>query len=688
LLLAITLPIIAVIAAGLWLWQRSNEVRRARAQVPAIATLLDAGKIEEAFQQAQLVRKQVPDDPMLGSLTPLFSMNLSVNSTPEGAQVLARPYEDVDGPWTQLGVTPIANATLPRVPHRLKLTRQGHRDVDLAIPALGGVSSGSPSIRDQLEIQVALKTPEELPADMVFVSGGNTPAGVLASAHVPAFLIDRHEVTNSQYKEFVDAGGYQSAVYWQGMEFRNASKVLTLAEALRLFVDSTGRPGPATWELGTYRKGEAEHPVSGVSWYEAAAYARYRGKSLPTAFHWYRAALPDNEILGSLASSIAPLSNYGSTAAADVGKYAGLGPFGTFDMFGNVREWVANTGPGEGWVMGGGWDDVVYSYFQVMPTPLVDRSAHNGLRLMRELDADAPAALRATLSGVGDPRDHTRNKPVSDEVFEGYKAQFAYQPGPLDASQPVTLQTTEDWIKQKVTINTGYNDERMDVVLFVPKNARPPLQPVVFFSGFQMFIFPGKIDGIEPGFVGYPLDYIVKSGRVLVQPVFKGSFERFRAPPNFADAVGTTQKFIEWRWDLGRTLDYLQSRADMDAEHIGYVGTSFGGSYAMPLLAVESRFKAAVLISGGYPPRPAPAQVDAKNYVPRIRIPVLMINGRYDATSLLQAHKIPFFQQLGTAPADKKSVVLEFGHASPPRAETLNETLAWYDKYLGPVNRR
>jgi predicted esterase len=687
LLLATALPIIAVIAGGLWLFLRTNEVRRARAEVPRIAALVDAGKINEAFQRSQRVRKRVPDDPMLESLTPLFSMKLSVKSTPEGAQVLARPYDEPDGPWQQLGVTPLPDVTLSRVPHRLKLTRQGYRDVELAIPLLGSVASGSPSIHDQQKLEVTLKTPEELPAEMVFVSGGNTPTGVLAPGKVPAFLIDRHEVTNSQYKEFVDAGGYGRVVYWQGMEFRNGSKVLTLEEARRLFVDSTGRPGPATWELGTFRKGEAEHPVSGLSWYEAVAYARYRGKSLPTAFHWYRAALPDNEILGSLASYIAPLSNYGSTASADVGKYAGLGPFGTYDMFGNVREWVANTGPGEGWVMGGGWDDVVYSYFQVIPVPLMDRSAHNGLRLMRELDADAPAVLRAALVGLGDSRDHTRNKPVSDEVFESYQSQFAYKPGPLDASQPVTMQTTEDWIKQKVTINTGYNDERMDVVLFVPKNVRPPLQPVVFFSGYQMFIFPGTIDSIEPGFAGYPLDYIVKSGRVLVQPVFKGSFERFRAPPNFADAVGTTQKFIEWRWDLGRTLDYLQSRADFDAQHIGYVGTSFGGSYAMPLLAVEPRFKAAVFISGGYPPQRAPALVDSKDYVPRIHIPVLMINGRYDATGPLQTHKIPFFEQLGTASADKKFVVLEFGHGSPPRAETLKETLAWYDKYLGLVNR-
>ena len=50
------------------------------------------------------------------------------------------------------------------------------------------------------------------------------------------------------------------------------------------FVDATGRPGPSTWEAGDYPEGEDDFPVAGVSWYEAAAYAEYVGKVLPTIF--------------------------------------------------------------------------------------------------------------------------------------------------------------------------------------------------------------------------------------------------------------------------------------------------------------------------------------------------------------------------------------------------------------------
>ena len=55
---------------------------------------------------------------------------------------------------------------------------------------------------------------------------------------------------------------------------------------MQVFTDRTGRRGPATWEGGTFPPGRAEYPVTGVSWYEAAAFAEFVGKSLPTVYQW------------------------------------------------------------------------------------------------------------------------------------------------------------------------------------------------------------------------------------------------------------------------------------------------------------------------------------------------------------------------------------------------------------------
>jgi len=103
------------------------------------------------------------------------------------------------------------------------------------------------------------------------------------------FLIDRYEVTNEEYQKFVDAGGYREQKYWK-QPFVREGRTLPWEESIALFRDSTGRPGPATWEVGAFPKGQEKHPVAGVSWFEAAAYAEFAGKSLPTAYHWTLAA--------------------------------------------------------------------------------------------------------------------------------------------------------------------------------------------------------------------------------------------------------------------------------------------------------------------------------------------------------------------------------------------------------------
>ena len=84
------------------------------------------------------------------------------------------------------------------------------------------------------------------------------------------FWIDRLEVTNREFKSFVDAGGYREPRYWK-RRFERGGRMLPWSEAMHEFADRTGRPGPAGWELGTYPEGKDNEPVEGVSWYEADA---------------------------------------------------------------------------------------------------------------------------------------------------------------------------------------------------------------------------------------------------------------------------------------------------------------------------------------------------------------------------------------------------------------------------------
>jgi formylglycine-generating enzyme required for sulfatase activity/dienelactone hydrolase len=680
---AFTVLAVAGVSAAGWLWQRSAIASRARTElIPAIAELVDAGDYATAFARAQELPAHVRDDSLLTSLKPQFTIPYSVTSSPPDAEIFIRGYEAADEAWQSLGRTPLAAVDVPRRVLRWRIEKPGFETVERVTRATEDAVGGN-------AFEVALAAVGTQPADMVVVPNGNAEANVnrtpLPTVEVPAFLIDRTETTNRAFKEFITAGGYERRGYWEGLEFLDeAGRSLSWEQALARFVDSTGRPGPLTWELGDYPRGEDDFPVTGISWYEAMAYARYRDKQLPTIFHWTRAALPRVEIGASLAASILPLSNFGGAGPTAVGARESVGPYGTHDMFGNAREWLGSTGATGGWALGGSWEDPEYSYLTAVRASLVERSPLNGLRLMRAMSVDAGAARLYEPIDLQQPHRDATALPVADDVFAAFLDRFAYRPGATNPTEPVTMTTTEDWIKQRVTIEAGYSGERLDVVLFIPRRFRPPFQPIVLFSGIQDVLLPQSTETMQPGFAVMPLDYVVKSGRVLVYPSYQGTYARFRAPWNPADQVRSEREWVERRWDLGRTLDYLETRPDIDATRVGFIGVSFGGSIALPIVATEPRIRTALLLSGGMPTQqeaPTPF-VDPLNYAPRMHVPVLMVNGRYDYIFPLEAQRL-LFDNLGTPAADKRHALFDYGHGSPPRAEILRETLGWLDKYLG-----
>ncbi len=80
-------------------------------------------------------------------------------------------------------------------------------------------------------------------------------------------------------------------------------------------------------------------------------------------------------------------------------------------------------------------------------------------------------------------------------------------------------------------------------------------------------------------------------------------------------------------------------------------------------------------------------EVHLLNFAPRVNVPVLMLNGRYDDFFQLESSQLPLFRLLGTPDKDKKHVIYEAGHGDLPHKEEIREILDWLDKYLGPVRR-
>jgi cephalosporin-C deacetylase-like acetyl esterase len=176
---------------------------------------------------------------------------------------------------------------------------------------------------------------------------------------------------------------------------------------------------------------------------------------------------------------------------------------------------------------------------------------------------------------------------------------------------------------------------------------------------------------------------IVRSGRAFLYPIYKGTYER-----RISDGAGPMSErelMIAFSRDLGRALDYLATRPDLDAARVAYFGVSSGGDVGVILTALEPRLKASVLQGTGLWHEPTP-ELDLVNYAPRVRVPTLMLSGRYDFARPLETTQRPLFALLGPPAEHKHHAVLEAGHVLPSEA-VAREILPWLDRYLGPVKR-
>ncbi len=286
----------------------SNRRWARRTAIPEVERLLQQASFVDAFLLARRAERYIPEEPTLQALLQSASFPVGLTTDPPGARVYYKGYSALEGDWEYAGVTPL-DERLPAWYLRMKVELEGYRTFEGAFFALG---------------QVDLKlVPDDLSNEgMVLVPAGSYVASG-ASIPVEEFWFDQYEVTNQEFKAFVDAGGYEDPTRWR-VPFMRENRELPWEAAVAGFRDLTGRPGPATWELGSYPDGQSDYPVRGVSWYEAAAYCEYTGKSLPTLYHWYQAAGSD------LWDDIVHLSNYSGQGPAPVGSYAGVGPFGAY----------------------------------------------------------------------------------------------------------------------------------------------------------------------------------------------------------------------------------------------------------------------------------------------------------------------------------------------------------------------
>jgi|WetSurSiteA1Bulk_404760.scaffolds.fasta_scaffold01331_3 eukaryotic-like serine/threonine-protein kinase len=648
--------IIVILGALIFLLNRHSKAKWAKKEALAeIEQFINKADIVTAFSLVQKAEKYISKEPEFKELSSLVLSRLTILTDPPGADIYIREYSDINGKWKKLGRTPIRNAKIPGSKiwwtsslYLARIEKLGYENI------LAVTSTTEDTLYRKLFKQGTI------PPDMVYVEGQN------------GFFIDRYEVTNKQFKEFVVNGGYSNPDYWKN-EFIKDGKTITKDEATALFVDKTGRPGPATWEAGDFLDGQDKYPVSGISWYEAAAYAEYAGKFLPTADHWGNAA----RWFYMIDSKIVPVSNFNNKGPEPVGKNQGVNGFGAYDMAGNVREWCWNETSVGHIIRGGAWNDASYLYSYLSQLPSFDRSDKNGFRCVQYIDKGKIPESSFQRIEYSEGTDFTKVKPVENNIFTIYKNQFLYDKTALDSKIEQTENSYEDWTIEKITFNSAYGKERVIGYLFLPKNSSPPFQTLIFFPGMNATWEPSLIEGTGTKWL---IDYLLKSGRAVMCPIYKGTFDRIDEQYTVnLEGRQTYEWIIKWTKDFSRSIDYLETRSDIDSSRIGYYGFSLGGLMGGIIPAVEDRLKVNILIVGGLR-----GDGEMVSYVSRIKIPTLMLNGKYDYTFPFDNDVKPFYEFLGTPEKDKRLITYETDHYVP-KNDMIKEVLNWCDNYLGPV---
>ena len=442
----------------------------------------------------------IPEDPVLQELMARASTTVRLSSTPPGAQVFYRDYVDESAAWQSLGPTPIEEAIVPAAFVILwKVDKEGYETLE---------TGSSPRMGD---LAFELVPSGESPPDMLQVPAGRYRFRNEEPVEVPAFWLDKYEVTNRQFKEFVDAGGYEEPGFWKH-EFESGDVALTWEEAMDRFLDSTGRPGPASWSLGTFPEGRDDFPVGGVSWFEAAAYAEFAGKSLPTAYHW-RSAAPWTPFGDMLLKS-----NFGGAGPVEVGSLRGVGRYGHIDMAGNVNEWCWNRAATGRYLLGGSWEEPSYTYSNNFARSPFERRPDMGFRCAKY---PTPPSAELTDPVGAERHDFGNNDPVSDEIFAIYRGLFEYEPLDLEAQIESVDDSSRYWRHETVSFRAAYGTDRVQAHIFLPHDASPPYQTVVYVPGSGAY----SVTSIE-AMRSDPAFFVPRSGRALVWPIYEGTMER------------------------------------------------------------------------------------------------------------------------------------------------------------------
>ncbi len=637
-----------------------NQVKKesdAKEKVQLIELLVAEGKQVSAYELFLEIEKVLYEDPSFEALRGLVVDTSDGLSNQNDVTWEFRDWNDEEAEWITIKTDVNGQSVIPRGTVRVRATRDGYQKLEFA----NNLNS------EQKPVWVRKHYAEEnmvcIPDTEPVKFGTNKPLG--------SYWIDKYEVSNGEYAEFIAAGGYLQEELW-GFEVKTLDdRKLEFSQITEEFVDATGQPGPSTWRNGTYPTGEEDFPVTGVSWYEAMAYAKFVGKELPTIYHWNFAKYGDSQVAGRF-------SNLATDGLAPRGRFKGIGAFGVYDMIGNASEWVFNAivDSNQRCIAGAAWGDPIYISFSRTELHPFSRPQKTGFRCVKYIEA-IPDSTKGPVS-LNNRQFNTKTE-LTEEQFEVLVRVYDY-----DASKNLAPRLVSEDAQPKVPsfrqeiveINAAYGGERFEIHLLFPRNGRKVNDAVIWCPGTGAM---GRSE-FEPFVNTMDAAYVrefVNAGYVAVVPILKGMYQRRDIDKQGRYAQRDMR--VQMVKDIRRSIDYLQTRNDISMDTLTYSGLSYGAFMGVYVLTVEDRIKAGLLYGGGCIGGSPLPEVDPAVAAPFVTTPTLMVNGLYDPIFPHELSQKPLYDALGAH--EKQIEVFESGHCPTPRL-AIEFSKKWLrDKY-------
>ena len=634
-------------------------------ELPLIATAVDQGDNLYAFKKINELLEEYPENEILKIYLEKSTWIINVDTSPSAIDLYIT--YGIDSTWSYLGKTPIDSVYVPASTDnkfQIKFKVGDHSHV---------VAPGQAGWFDLYGLS-------QTPSDHVFMPGRRDqfmwfPGIDLGRVSYAPFSIGIAEVSNGQYQEFVNAKGYERPEFWD-FPFTVDGEQIAFADAVKQFTGRHGQSGPAQWSYGKHPANQEDFPVTGVSWFEARAYARFKEMQLPNMYQWLAAAnLAHTGLLPDISRS-----NLKSSIMRELADSHDANAYGIRNIAGNVKEWVTNPhgqGRRKQTILGGAYYDNEYNFNEYYSADPFERSIGYGIRLVQQrTDAKEDSLDHKVVSHI--KRDILSEEDVSDAVFEVYKAQFDYAPDPVDVKLDTLASYDADYVVERFEMPTPYtSNANLSGYIVYYKRYSGDIKPILVFPSAGA-IYATDSATLPAGIIK-DKHYLLMEGYAVIHPVYYNTYDREKLLKTWwaNESEEYKNSIIRMGKEYRRTIDYIETRADMDMRNLSYYGYSWGSIMSNTLLAIDDRINSAFLCVGGLQLPRSKKEINPAYFIRRIRTPIMHITGKGDGVFEYETSQIPMQKLLGTPKEDQEMIVLEDVGHSIPKDIRVEHHLRW-----------